>query len=275
VFALRNVAGTFNALFTNTNTADRTYTLPDASGTIALTNDVTGITDTAAMSGLRLVWNSATSISVQPGSAYIPGAGKLITVTSDLTLSSIATTSGTWYHVYLFDNAGTAAIEVSATAPAAFYASLARTKTGNTTRRWLGAVYASGTNSIRGFNHDVETGFFMYGGPNAFPPRTLTMYQAAADSTFSNAAGMPPQSFMGFFRLSSNVTAPSNSYVGFAKGGTTDAYTNSTVILGLGINYYGPCPVNASQELTVKFVSGAAATAGGAYCDVYGYYISR
>ena len=41
-FILRNVADTFNAFFTNTNTADRTYTLPDESGTIALLSDIHG-----------------------------------------------------------------------------------------------------------------------------------------------------------------------------------------------------------------------------------------
>jgi hypothetical protein len=38
---LRNVANTFNGSFTNTNTADRVYTLPNAAGTIALTSDLT------------------------------------------------------------------------------------------------------------------------------------------------------------------------------------------------------------------------------------------
>jgi hypothetical protein len=41
-FLLRNVANTFNASFTNTNTADRIYTLPDTAGTIALTSNLTG-----------------------------------------------------------------------------------------------------------------------------------------------------------------------------------------------------------------------------------------
>ena len=39
---LANVAGTFSSKFTNTNTAARTYTLKDASGTVALTSDITG-----------------------------------------------------------------------------------------------------------------------------------------------------------------------------------------------------------------------------------------
>ena len=39
---LRNVANTFNGRFTNTNTADRIYTLKDAAGTLAFTSDITG-----------------------------------------------------------------------------------------------------------------------------------------------------------------------------------------------------------------------------------------
>lgn len=39
---LRNVANTFTSVFTNTNTAARTYTLKDASGTLAFTSDITG-----------------------------------------------------------------------------------------------------------------------------------------------------------------------------------------------------------------------------------------
>jgi hypothetical protein len=39
---MRNVANTFTSWFTNTNTAARTYTMPDASGTVALTSDITG-----------------------------------------------------------------------------------------------------------------------------------------------------------------------------------------------------------------------------------------
>ena len=48
-FLLRNVANTFNGSFTNTNTADRIYTLPNATGTIVLTSD---LSDYVTYSGL-------------------------------------------------------------------------------------------------------------------------------------------------------------------------------------------------------------------------------
>jgi hypothetical protein len=54
-FGLRNVANSFTALFTNAITAARTYTLPDASGTIALTSTTApstrNINTTAPLSG--------------------------------------------------------------------------------------------------------------------------------------------------------------------------------------------------------------------------------
>lgn len=40
MFALRNVANTFSGLFTNTNTANRTYTLQDRNGTLADDTDL-------------------------------------------------------------------------------------------------------------------------------------------------------------------------------------------------------------------------------------------
>ena len=42
-FGLRNIANTFTALFSNINTAIRTYTFPDKDGTVAMTSDITGI----------------------------------------------------------------------------------------------------------------------------------------------------------------------------------------------------------------------------------------
>lgn len=47
---LRNVANTITSFFTNSNTAARTYTLPDSSGTVALTTDITG-TNSGANTG--------------------------------------------------------------------------------------------------------------------------------------------------------------------------------------------------------------------------------
>lgn len=68
-FGLRNVANTFTSLFTNTNTAARTYTLKDASGTLAFTSDITG-TNSGTNTG---------DVTLAGSPNYITIAGQVIT----------------------------------------------------------------------------------------------------------------------------------------------------------------------------------------------------
>ncbi|KEA51865.1 hypothetical protein DT73_13100 [Mangrovibacter sp. MFB070] len=90
---------------------------------------------------------SATSITVHAGEAYIPGLGRSLEVTSDITLAISSTTASTWYHIYLYDNAGTPAIEYSTTVPVD-YAKPAKIKTGDSTRRYLGSFRSTSANAV-------------------------------------------------------------------------------------------------------------------------------
>ena len=67
---LRNVANTFDGYFVNTNTADRIYTLKNASGTLAFTTDITGTnsgtntgdqTTIVGITGTKAQFNTAVS----------------------------------------------------------------------------------------------------------------------------------------------------------------------------------------------------------------------
>jgi hypothetical protein len=67
--SLRNVANTFNGSFTNTNTADRVYTLPNATGTIALTSDLSSyVPYTGASGNVNIGANSYLGTKIQLGS---------------------------------------------------------------------------------------------------------------------------------------------------------------------------------------------------------------
>lgn len=84
MFALRNVANTFNALFTNTNTADRTYTLQDSSDTLvgrATTDTLTNKTLTTPTISKPVM--SATDPTAQTYSPAVAG-----TATLNLSLSN-------------------------------------------------------------------------------------------------------------------------------------------------------------------------------------------
>lgn len=104
--------------------------------------------------GLKMVWNSATSISVTSGAAYIPSLGYAVNAPSTLTLSSLSLTASTWYHLYLYLNAGVPSIECVTTAPAAPYSGVAHAKTGDNSRRYLGSVLTDASSQIKNFAMD-------------------------------------------------------------------------------------------------------------------------
>jgi len=73
---LRNVANTFNGSFTNTNTADRIYTLPNATGTIALTSDLSSYVPYSGASGnINIGANSYLGTKIQLGTPTLNSFG--------------------------------------------------------------------------------------------------------------------------------------------------------------------------------------------------------
>lgn len=101
--------------------------------------------DPTFLRGLRLVWVAADAIDVEPGGAYIESTGLVLNVPAKISVTGLSFSAATWYHVYLYSNAGTPAIELSTTAPATPYYATARSKTGDATRRYIGSVLTNST----------------------------------------------------------------------------------------------------------------------------------
>ena len=78
---LRNVANTFNGSFLNTNSADRIYTLPNASGTVALTSDIPASST---------YWTTASGGTATGTNTFVMGTNPFI-MTSDVTTGTGAT----------------------------------------------------------------------------------------------------------------------------------------------------------------------------------------
>ena len=172
-------AGTYGAVTVNAKglvTAASTAT-PIANGgtgstTAAAARAALGVLDlgTDYISGLQLVRVSGTALTVTSGGAYLVGASSVLQVSADIVLSGLSLTASTLYHVYLYSNAGTPAVEVVTTAPSTVYRGKARTKTGDTSRRYLGSVYVLSAGGMAPFVHDLSSGKIMYleaafGGP--------------------------------------------------------------------------------------------------------------
>lgn len=108
--------------------------------------------------GLKMVWNNATSISVTSGTCYIQGSSAVISFPSTLTLSGLSLSASTWYHLYGYLNSGTPAIELVTTVPAAAYSGTARSKTGDTSRRYVGSVLTDASSNVYSFLHSNANG---------------------------------------------------------------------------------------------------------------------
>ncbi|WP_460093685.1 hypothetical protein [Pseudomonas sp. S2_B03] len=139
--------------------------------------------------GLIPQWNSATSITVSPGTAYIPGAQEPMVAASPLTLSGLSLTANTWYYLYLYDNAGVTAVELVTTAPAAPYSGTARTKTANTSRRFICAL-KTGSSGLLSFLWMGDTIQYMENFTDA-PFRVLLGGPATTPTTTDLSAVVP------------------------------------------------------------------------------------
>ncbi len=223
-----------------------------------------------AIDGLGLVWNSATSLSVGTGGCYNE-AGDFINVTSTLTASSLSLSSSTWYHVYVYLSSGSPAMEVVTTAPVAWKGS-AYSKTGDTSRRYVGSVRTDGSGNVYKFYHNPADNLIMYADldPSASPFLVLNAGTASSSTSVSLTSCVPVTAAFCVIRAFNSgdktfrvgATIASSTQFGFvlAAGSSVSTYSVQTL----------PCP---SQTIYYKFDS--AVGVGSASIWNFGYLFKR
>lgn len=217
--------------------------------------------------GLKMVWVSGTQVQVTPGAAYVPGSKRIAELASAVTLTpSLA--ANTWYHLYLTASGSTVGVEAITTAPAAPYSGTARTKTGDTSRRYIGSFRTDAAGAIRPFVRSGGSGEILFGGyTNFVVSNGLASTSAAVDcSTLVPVTRVSAKCLMG------NGNATVNLFYGTPVAG---AVTNS--------NYIGPIPPNnnlspdiplsTSQQFLYKYENTATGTC--LFVRIVGYKFER
>lgn len=226
----------------------------------------------AHIDGLKLEWLAANQLRVTTGSAYIQGLGYAVNVATAITKTGMTLTANTWYHVYLFMNGATPDIEFVTTAPAAAYNGTARSKTGDTSRRYLGSVRCGASaNSMLRFSQIGER-VQWYADTAAAPFRVLSNGTATTLTTVSASAVVPVTSKMIQAKFTNSCPeAPAR----FTNSETGQAIPEALVSVLAGANNYAfiDFPLNGAQELQY-FLNGTPVS-GGAYLDVLGYVFER
>lgn len=222
--------------------------------------------------GLQMQWVSGAALTVTSGSAYIPGASAVLSSPADIAKTGLSLSASTWYHVYLYDNAGTPDVEIVTTAPAAPYNGTARIKTGDASRRYLGSVRTGSDTAIYNFVH--ASGRVLYReniADGILPFRVLSNGMSTTDTVISCTDVVPVTSKVATLRLQNTSTVGGfrvkQSDGTYSSGPGPAAQTVSPG--GLGIF---DLPLNSSQQLIYFFL---AAPSSGGYIDVCGYSFDR
>ena len=212
--------------------------------------------------GLIPVWNSSSSITIPPGAAFIQSSNKVLRVSSGITLTGIGgLTADVFYYLYLYDNAGTPAIELSAVAPAAPYSGAARSKTGDTSRRFICALRSGAGGTLYGFQ--ASNGLIYYAtGTNVAPFRRLSGGGSTTYASISLSTVVPPTTQTAIIRgaATTGVAGVSNSVAGSTPVTQFDA----------GARYEMAFPTAADQSILYAMLS-----AGIFSLDVCGYGMDR
>ena len=220
--------------------------------------------------GLQVTWVSASAVTVKPGSAYVQNVDAVVNVTADQAMTGLSLGNSVWGYVYLL-NDGT--VECNTTAPAAPYSGDARSKTSDTSRRFLSACKTDSSGNIIQFQHDTASGLVMMRRETTGVGRVLSAgnSQATAPAASINcAAAVPPTAINAFLRLS---TAGSAVAVYWASNDEASILSTSINYISMAANLalWATFPLDAAQK-ACYFCNGAS---GAAYMDIYGYFNRR
>lgn len=220
--------------------------------------------------GMRMEWVSGNSYRLTSGSCYIPSLDQIVDFPSSITKSGVSLTASTWYHIYAFVNAGVPDVEAVTTAPASPYNGTARTKTGDTSRRYIGSVKSDPSNALWQFSQDARyVKWFVVPGVGAASIfRVLSNGTATTATTFSLSSVVPVTSTGAYARLFNTNATGSTQYDIPGRGGTF-----GLVSINAGVNVFLDVNTDASQQM--NYMNAVGATSPGAYADVLGYVLER
>lgn len=174
--------------------------------------------------GLTLRYDATNGFSVLSGTCYIPSVGANVNFPSTVSKAGITISASTMYHVYAFLNAGAPDVEHVTTAPSTPYNGSARTKTGDTSRRYLGSFLTNASSQIIKFAHN-SAGLMDY--LTALTPSSIFNLGDTAvttPTTFSAAAVTPTTAT--HVRL--NVSNNTNQFVVMGSSDQVPAFSGSS-----------------------------------------------
>lgn len=217
--------------------------------------------------GLLASYVDATHIQIGTGAAATQATGALLQLNSATSVTSLGTSG--WQHVYLYDSGGAAALEISATAPASPYFGTARSKTGDTSRRYLFSALADGSGNFYQFVH-LGVGGVRYLETTSVAPFRAINNSAVTVSTTLALSGVIPVSAQKLSARIANLATGAQAYFNTPDMGAV-SISNYMLTSRPGNDGYYELITDASQQ--INYYNNASG--GSLYVDVLGYEFLR
>lgn len=211
--------------------------------------------------GMEPTWISASSISFNPGSLYVPSLSDVM-VCPTLAITGFSGTANTWYYAYAYSIGGVPSIEINTTVPVV-YSGKARIKSGDNSRRFIGAFR---TNASGGFTNFIcaVTGMICYReNISAAPFRILAAGTANTPTAVSASAVVP------LTTQSCRVAVTNASTTNGGAVSNPDALSIGLITAGGGAKAYADFFTDSAQALSYSFPT--TPTSSGMFIDVTAY----
>ena len=215
---------------------------------------------TILIEGLKLTWDSTTSVTVGVGACYAEN-GDYIDVTSALVKSGLSLSASTWYHLYVYLSSGVPAAEVVTTAPVAWKGG-AWSKTSDTSRRLMLSFKTDGSGNVIAFQH-VGNKILYNAAITASPFRVLSAGTATSNTAVA-CSGIVPVTTTGVLLYATNLHA--SVVLRLANSGGTNI---------IGVRPASGAMVEFFTDASQNVYYSNSAGSGDSYIDVFGYILER
>ncbi|MBN5030950.1 hypothetical protein JY419_16095 [Stenotrophomonas maltophilia] len=190
-----------------------------------------GLMSQVQIAGHRMEYVDAGTLLVSAGMAWVPSVQRPVLVSDASYLSTGSIGANAWGHIYSYDDAGTGKVELSAVEAAAPFQAGARTKTGDTSRRYLGSIRTAADGTLLKFIHNWQKSTVEYVVDLNTPSLTLLANGSNETATPVSAASAVPVSSRVLramiectggttpTTIISNADVPGGAVLAFVRGG--------------------------------------------------------
>jgi hypothetical protein len=220
------------------------------------------------ITGLTVNVDNSNTINVSSGRAYVPGLGKVVTLPTGIAHAPSGT-ANTFIHVYLTETGGVGTLTYSTDEPVLSGYGTARTRTGDTSQRYVGSTRVGTGGNVIPQRHYALSGRIQYtaANPGVAPFLITSANNTTTVQTYHARNVVPVSGSHAAFQASVGTVATV-----FGTPGQLNALGVGTWIQNVRINTYSNWdhpldPTTETREFLFWNTAGGASTS--LYCQAY------